>query len=300
VDQYPVVEVADWELAGVEPDGLSPNTWYREPATDELWLFKPVVSHGELRQGENWSEKLSSEIGALIGVPTATVELATLSGYPGCISLNLCPRKWEMQQGAVLLAGFVDGYRSKIKGRAGHSLGNISRALEGLSPPPDWKFPDGFGAFDVFAGYLVFDALIGNRDRHDGNWSILRPPPSGSQADALCGSYDHASSLGFNLGDVERERRVADGSVMAWAEKGTAYKFEHDVGTRPPTLVSHAVLALSLAVPEARDYWLDRVTDLRSDSVDDILASIVGMSEPAATFASQLVVINKGRLLNER
>lgn len=43
MDRFPVVEIADWELAGIEQEGRSPNTWYREPVTGDLWLFKPVV-----------------------------------------------------------------------------------------------------------------------------------------------------------------------------------------------------------------------------------------------------------------
>lgn len=294
---YPVVDISGWQRAGVESEGLSPNAWYREPETSELWLYKPVVSHGDRQQGEDWSEKLSSEIGRLIGIPAARVELATRGDHPGCISLNLCPRGWEMHQGGLLLAGLLDGYRSKIKGRAGHSLGNIRLALDGMGPPPATDLPDAFDAFDVFAGYLVLDALIGNRDRHDGNWSILRPPPAVTEPDRLCGSYDHASSLGFNLTDGERTRRVVDKTLQAWAERGTAYKFEHDVGTRPQTLVSLAHVALTMVGADVRDYWLGGVADLRIESVDGMIAAVAGMSEPAATFASQLVWINRERLL---
>lgn len=32
----------------------------------------------------------------------------------------------------------------------------------------------GFAAFDQFCGYLLLDALVANRDRHEENWAFCR------------------------------------------------------------------------------------------------------------------------------
>ena len=56
--------------------------------------------------------------------------------------------------------------------------------------------PTTFGAFDAFAGYLLFDALIAHGDRHDRNWAVIVPPPGARETEALCPSFDHAASLG--------------------------------------------------------------------------------------------------------
>ncbi|EGJ29874.1 MULTISPECIES: hypothetical protein [Moorena] len=45
--------------------------------------------------------------------------------------------------------------------------------------PPKWKVPDGFtDARDLFVGYLLLDAWIGNGDRHHENWGFVRPKTS--------------------------------------------------------------------------------------------------------------------------
>lgn len=195
---FPIQDVSGWDLMASELDGRNEHPWLREPSTGSAWLYKPTVVHEDRRQGEDWVEKVASEIAQLIRLPAATVDLASREGRDGCVSLDLRPRGWEIQPGAVLLSGLVPGYESKTKTRTGHSLKNIQAVLARYSAPPGLDLPSSFGAFDAFAGYLVFDALIANRDRHDHNWSVLRPPPWAEGKDALCGSYDHASGLGFS------------------------------------------------------------------------------------------------------
>ena len=62
-------------------------------------------------------------------------------------------------------------------------------------------------ASDLFAGYLMLDALIGNTDRHHENWAIIQ---AGRQY-CLAPTFDHASCLGFNLSDAERIDRMTPG-----------------------------------------------------------------------------------------
>ena len=86
-------------------------------------------------------------------------------------------------------------------------------------------------AFDCFAGYLLLDALIANRDRHPRNWAVMPAPPGSDAHDMLAPSFDHASGLGFGLTDRERERWLRGRGVRAWAERGDAKSFEH--GAKP-------------------------------------------------------------------
>lgn len=40
--------------------------------------------------------------------------------------------------------------------------------------PPDWTAPEGIEtAQDLFIGYILLDALIGNGDRHHENWGFV-------------------------------------------------------------------------------------------------------------------------------
>ncbi len=298
-DRYPVIDVSSWELLGLEADGLREHPWLLDPETDSTWLWKPAVLHAERQQGEDWSEKIASELGSTLGLPCARVKLARRGPRAGCVSLDLRPPGWELQPGAVLLAGLVDGYQSRIKGRPGHSLPNIRRALDGYSVPPNAEgLPASFDAFEVLAGYLVFDALIANRDRHDHNWAVLRPPPEAKGTDCLCGSYDHASSLGFNLLDEERARWLSLGNVAQWARRGTAYKFEHDLSHQPPTLVQLAHRALTMCRTEAKQFWLDAVANLSRDVFEALVEPVPELSDVTARFIVELMIINRRRVLD--
>jgi hypothetical protein len=175
---------------------------------------------------------------------------------------------------------------------------NIRLALQRFAAPPDSNTPEGFAAFDVFTGYLIFDALIANRDRHDRNWAVLLRPPGKPGRDALCGSFDHASSLGFNLSDEERQRRMTDGTVPNWAHRGVARQFEHQRGQRNQTLVDLARSASELCGPDVRKYWLQAVLSVQSDVVGSILARAPGLSDVTRSFTREVIMINRDRLFD--
>lgn len=291
------LDVTTWKLLGEEPDGLSEHPWLLRPGDEQLWLYKPVEIKAGNRQGEDWAEKTVSEIGGLLGVPCAAIELAVRDGHDGLVSRDVKPRGWDLQPGAALLDGLVDGYESRAKYRDGHTLTNIKRALCDLGPPPGRQELDGLTAYDVFCGYLVLDALVANRDRHDHNWAVLIPATS--ERPCLAASFDHASSLGFNLLDDARRQLANEHRVAEWAQKGTAWRFEH----RPPmssveTLVDLAVRSLDHASSDARSTWQEAVRRLRVADLLPIVRETLRMSELAGTFALELLTINRQRLLD--
>lgn len=294
------LDVSAWREGREEPVGREEKAWLVDEA-GVSWLFKPVTQHETRDQGEDWAEKLTSELAAMVGVPAATVELAVRNGVPGCISRDLRPEAWEMQTGFVLLSQRDIGYadRRKTRGRPGHSLNAVRNALEGFLAPPDAEVPAGFDAFDVFVGYLLFDAWIANRDRHDENWSVLLAFPP-KEPGRLAGSYDHAGSLGYNLTDGERQHRLQRaGGVAAWCERGTAWRFEHDPRHSPPTLVHLAARALSLVEPEVRAHWLAGVASVTDQRVAAVVDRIPNLSDPTRTFARKVLSINRRRVLDE-
>lgn len=291
------LDATRWRLSGSEPDGLSEHPWLERPNDDRLWLYKPVEIKAGNRQGEDWAEKVVSEVGSAIGVPCARTELAVRFGRAGSVSRDVRPSGWDIQPGAALLDGYVNDYESRTRLRTGHSLDNIERVLATVDPPPANDCPDILSAYDVFCGYLMLDALVANRERHDYNWAIVIPPRK-LGAPALSPTYDHASSLGFNLLDERRGRMLRDGSVAKWAEGGTAWRFEHEP---PPatieSLVELAVRGLVRASDHAQEHWIASLSVLTDTDIHNIIDKTPDMSELASTFASELLRINRQRLL---
>ena len=301
---FTVVDVSDWEVDADEPAGQDEKQWLIEPTTGEKWLFKPPVEKNGFRQGEDWSEKVSAQLAQLLSVPCAEVELAERHSRRGSISRNLRPEGWEMQSGSLLLSATIPGYQPgslNVKGRPGHSLENIADVLSDAAAPLGAYVPESFGAFSVFAGYLVLDAWIANRDRHDENWSILLPlpPHDADERYRLCGSYDQAGGLGYNVHEEAAKRRLAEpDGVRHWVEKGTAYRFEHDPGQPAPTLVELGNRALAIAGQEARAYWTSKLAAVTSAQVEDLVSSVPELSEPCRNFAREVLTINQERMLD--
>lgn len=183
----------------------------------------------------------------------------------GQISRNVVRADWSRVLGSDLLQSVDDSYCSSFladdgverrpKGRPGHSPEKIAQALASCAPP------DGsvglVNAVTTFAGYLVLDAWVANQDRHDQNWAVLRSIWPALPL-RLAPSYDHASSIGFNLGDDERARWLDRGAVGDFARRARATRFEHDPSMRKsarPSLVDIAKRMLEVAGSGAERLW---------------------------------------------
>ncbi len=297
---FPVIDASGWDVVADETSGAGAKYWLLEPGTEERWLFKSVTIKQGHVHGEDWAEKAVAHLAGLLGVPGARIEMAEFRGAPGCISADLRPHDHELQPGQVLLEERrAPGYVHQLgRDHPGHSLQNIAAALEHALPPPGCAPPFEATAFDVFAGYLVLDAWVANRDRHDNNWAVLRPITRQGGPIRLCGSYDHANSLGFNVPDEKRSLLLAQrGGVARWCGRGYADRFER-VGGRRLSLVDLAVQALGLCSKAAAAHWRQQLEDVDSGEVRDILARVPRMSEAARNFAYKIQEVNRGRILD--
>ena len=297
--EFKTLDVSDWPVLSREAVGRETKIWLLQPGVERRWLFKPthVTSSGRL-QGDDWAEKVASELASLLGVSHARVELAKREGVLGCISRDVALPYWELQSGAVALNEVVDDFIVQDKARTGHTLENIAAVLRDRTCPSDALVPGSFNAFDLFSGYLLFDAWIANRDRHEENWAVLRPPPASLDRDTLSPSFDHASSLGFQLDDSYRVKIMSSERLTSWCEGGTATRFEVPEGDpATPTLVDLARRGLNLAQPGVREYWLGRLASVDDAYVADCVTSAARMSDPARRFVLELLRVNRGRLL---
>lgn len=291
---FPVVNVDSWAVAGFEAVGSDEKVWLVDPQGERRALFKPNERQENSQQGEDWPEKVASELAVMLGLPAARVDLAIRRGRRGCISHDVVPSGGELQHGTVLLEGYLGFHDPMDREHRGHTLTNVRKVLEPYMPPPDFTGPADFDAFDAFAGYLMFDALIVNRDRHPENWAVLRGPHSARLH--LAPSYDHASGLGFNLLDRRREQLLRDARMReAFIRKGTAHRFE---GCQQVTLSEFALRALEMAGADVRRYWLGRLATVRHAEFEEVIGRVPGMSEPARTFALWLLDTSKGRLIH--
>ena len=216
---------------GNEPLGSKPKFWFRPRNESRPWLFKEARTN----TGELWVEKAASEIAKVIGLPAAHVELAVINRgsqkvrgviVESIIEHEIEPesdqvlRLGELIHGNEILAVRIQGYdKTKTWGQSDHCWHNILHSLGAVFPQETLG-----REIEKFAGLVVFDALIGNTDRHHENWALLlsitdKVHPS-QRALTLAPSYDHASALGRELLDERREEILSQGRIGWYARRG--------------------------------------------------------------------------------
>lgn len=280
-----VVDVTAWRPLRDEPLGTKPKEWLLDPA-GARWLWKQSTMqrdrrHGAFRKGDDWAEVVAGRVGETLAIPVAEVRLAVRGPDIGIVSKNVLADvdAEELDHGNDLLAGAGIG-TGDPRDRTGYTVDAVAGVLDGVDAPPD--VPGLVTAFGCFAGYLLLDALVGNTDRHQDNWAVIRS--TGRRR--LAPSFDHASCLGFQLSDTERLERVAgldaNRTVATYADAATT-KFEGH-----PQTIDAAVDAVRRLDQRQRDHWwaaIDRVPDLEPMLVE---IPVERMSEPARRFADAL------------
>ena len=273
-----VVDVNGWTRQDVEEIGARDKVWLRagDDTAEESWLFKQGRPRGLPESGSDlWAEVLAAKVASLAHLPAAQVRFAELNGVRGVISRGIGS---PMEHGNELLSARITGYERDTRGPVpGYTLDSIADVLS-----PFRGSEEGLTAFESFAGYLAFDALVGNTDRHHENWAVI------STTRALAPTYDHGASLGFNV----PPRRRAD--VHRVADRARSRHF-----SGRPTLVDLAALAFDRLSATAANLWISRIDDLDLDALQSHVDAVpeLWMSEGARTFVLQLVAENRRRLL---
>lgn len=297
------IDVSGWEHVRVEPRGATKKEWLRhpeassnDPASD--WLFKAVVDHADgSRQAGDFTEVIAARVASHLGLPVAETELARRDRVDGVIVRNVQPIGFDMITGRLaMLDALGVTARGSDRDRTatrGHSLDNVIETLAEYDVPPGAVSWDGCSAQDVMVAYLLLDALIGNTDRHEHNWSVLRNrDPSGR--DHLAALYDLGASMGFQLTDERRASILsAPEGISRFVERGRAGRFD---GDRRTTLLDLAVHASHRCSSTGRDRLLAMVDSIASMDLDSGVLDLDGMSEVARTFASAVLSTNRGRI----
>lgn len=300
------MEVQLQDKQSVEQMGSKEKFWFLETNTKESWLFK----YNRPGTGEDWSEKIAAEIGDLLRITHARVELAACERRPGVISLDFteAARRGGLFHGNELLYELDMRYPKKQLRRVSqHSVANILKALQQpfVHLPAGTAFPEGIREpKDLFLGYLLLDALIGNTDRHHENWGIIvKPTPADLPTRTeLAPSYDHASCLGRELQEGEREGRLSTNdpgySVEAYAQRAVSAIYGAKNAPRPLSTIE-AFFHFAESCREAEDVWLDKLSAIGDDCLRAIMRRVPTkrMTDAAKLFASRVLEYNKARLL---
>lgn len=309
MSSFPIVEVtlvselsgAGLAVKGNEDVGSKEKTWCVRVDSGERYLLK----YARPNTGEDWAEKVAAELAgpAWLGLPHAEVELARCNDRSAIWSRDFLSSGERLVHGNEILFEDDPAYpRERLRRVPQHTLKTVFAAFEkrGVRCPVGFHLPDGVTtAADLFSGYLVLDALIGNTDRHHENWAVVLDRPEGGDREiTLAPTYDHGSSLGRELRDEERERRLAGkdrrATLAAYADRGVSAFYDLPSDSKPLAPRELLRSSMRLCAPAVRS-WVRRLQAARR-SAD--FASIVDriptdrMSDAAKRFAIALMEYN--------
>ena len=297
---FPIYDVpASVRPESIEHLGSKQKFWFRD-AEGELWLFK----YARPGTGEHWAEKLAAAIADEIELPHAEVELARREGAWGVITRDFTASgSRALVHGNELLTELDAEYPMEKRYRVrAHTLDAISAVLGQpfIEPPRALDVPAGFRPFDVFTGYLMLDALIGNTDRHHENWGVLLTSAEPRRAE-LAPTYDHASSLGRELSEGRRSRRdtrTGREPASQYFARARSALFSTPEAERPMSPIEAFRAASARAAP-AGQFWLDRLRGL-GDALLGCVEAVPpeAMEAGARAFCRQLLGIGVQTLLD--
>lgn len=299
LNQFKIYDISNAQYEDDEQLGTKGKFWYLDG--NQSNLFKSINSKKHTRIGEDWAEKIACELAKLLKLPHAHYELATWQGDRGVISQNFVSnsRGEYLVLGNELLQPFV-GIGEKGENLNLQHIDDVYKIMTEIIKNKPIGFPASphiKTASEFFVGYLMFDVLISNQDRHNENWGCLHTRKNTKH---LAPSYDHGAGLARNESDETRFQRLTSNDIGQRLETYTkkAKSQFRDKTTNKKLKLLECFELYADKEPKAKHAWLTRLNDVPDDSILDIIQRIPNslMSEIAKKFTYQLILTNKQTL----
>ncbi len=209
-----IIDVSRWiPLHALNPTGSRDKLWLADVDVTGFFLFK----ESKLRYPwEFWTEIIAFEFGKLLDVAVPRTRPAVRSGICGALIDYIPAMKIEkvkqgpvVQQLEVMFEGGewileVDPTFDRKKGEK-HNICQIEQLLNKSE-------------LREFIRFLIFDAIIGNTDRHQDNWALVCPSAGGGKklpVHRLAPAYDNAAGLANNILESNLPKYIQNENALA-------------------------------------------------------------------------------------
>ncbi len=175
-------DVSQWgDSSGQGSPGTREKDILVDPDSGKIYFLKfSLLKPGRDYKTEYWSEIIAYTIGKYLEFNILEYNLAEKNDRFGCISENMVDTESEqLIEGYSILSSCNPSYDPNDKNmRHMYTFSFVCKALN--------KY--GYGRFiPNFIEILIFDSIIGNSDRHQGNWGFIhkRDVPSNENSKSL-------------------------------------------------------------------------------------------------------------------
>jgi hypothetical protein len=183
-----------------EGSGRSVKKWLINRESKKIGLFKFNKSNDTT---EHVSENLASDLANILKIPCVQTDLGIYNSKYGSMNYLINEKNEDLIEGINLIEKTNPNFDSEILFdpvlKEKYSIEMCKNALN------EYEF------LDDFYRMLTFDYLIGNSDRHQSNWAILK---YGEEV-SFCPLYDHSSSLCSYVNDCEKiDRYLGNDKIL--------------------------------------------------------------------------------------
>lgn len=307
IDPYPIIDISNFKFSDDEQLGSKRKFWVVDENNNE-YLFKSIVSLDKFRtkqkrEGEDWAEKITSELADALQLPSAEYDLAIYRGERGVISknflTNLNTEPFQENVSNLILGNeLIENRKIQYKYQPISRVNGVMRQIIKNKPLQHKSFKHIKTANHFFTGYLMFDVLISNQDRHSENWGLIQ---TSSGTYHLSPSFDHAASLGRSE-KTEKRKRILYGTdprvnMESYVTKAKSFFSRAHIRC---TLME-AFLYFAKKHKNSAIAWGEKLNEINSNTITNIVTRVPNsiMSDLEKEFTISLIVTNKNRILNE-
>ena len=168
---------------------------------------------------ESITEQLLNRLGSVFGIKMADSRLGIINGQLRFLSryfLNV--NKETLVHGAEIFAGYLED-QAFVESVENANLSRVLFTLQFVEKAVVKAFPkEKDSIMRDLVRLLLFDAIVGNNDRHYFNWAVIQPIDKRMKA-RFSPVYDTARGLFWNESDEQLANRVAQKDVARFIKK---------------------------------------------------------------------------------